>query len=133
MYTASTFITQIPGTGGIISTIAHRVGCEWHTVKRAIERWPTVKAAYDDECEGILDLAEVALVSLIKKGDGPSVRFYLSTKGKHRGYVPKAIQEHQGTQEITVRYVDDWRGNSSASAAPGPADDQTEQGEVQMG
>ena len=33
-YTAQTFIDAIPGTGGIVSAIARKVGCEWNTALR---------------------------------------------------------------------------------------------------
>lgn len=56
-FTAKDFIEAIPGTGGIVSTIAKAVGCEWHTAKKYIDNYPTVKQAYDDECEKNLDIA----------------------------------------------------------------------------
>jgi hypothetical protein len=55
-YTAAQFIAAIPGTGGIITTIAARIPCAWHTAKKYIEKWPTVKQAYDDECNKVLRL-----------------------------------------------------------------------------
>ena len=36
-YTAAQFIAAIPGTGGIITKIAEKVGCAWHTAKKYIE------------------------------------------------------------------------------------------------
>ena len=58
VYTAEQFIKAIPGSGGIISTIARRVGCGWHTARDYVDKHPSVKQAYDDECEAVLDLAE---------------------------------------------------------------------------
>jgi len=59
-YTAQEFIDKIPGSAGIVTTIALRVGCAWHTAKKYIEQHPTVKAAYDAECERVLDAAELS-------------------------------------------------------------------------
>lgn len=67
-YKAKTFIDAIPGTGGNISRIARKVGCSWWTVKRAIERYPTVYRAHRDEWEKISDKAEDNIVQVINSG-----------------------------------------------------------------
>ena len=59
-YTAQTFIDAIPGTGGIVSAIARKVGCEWNTARKYIDNYPTVKAAYDAECEAMLEHRRVS-------------------------------------------------------------------------
>jgi hypothetical protein len=88
-YRAADFIAAIPGSGGIVTTIAKRVGCAWHTAKKYIDGYPTVKRIYDDECEGVLDLAEVKLIEAIKGGELAAIKYYLSTKGKGRGYTER--------------------------------------------
>ena len=93
-YSAAQFINAIPGSGGIVTTIAKRVGCQWHTARKYIDTMPTVKAAYDDECETILDLAEGTVLKNIKGGDSSDAKWYLTKKGKHRGYV-------DGRHEVT--------------------------------
>lgn len=85
-YTASQFIDAIRNSGGIVSTVASRVGCDWHTAKRYIDELPTVAQAYADECEAVLDLAESKIIVSIKDGDTQNAKWYLSKKGKHRGY-----------------------------------------------
>jgi hypothetical protein len=104
-FTAQQFIDAIPGTGGIITAIARKAGCTWHTAKNYIESHPSVKMAYDAECEGILDLAEVKLIEAIKSGDFPAIKYILSTKGKTRGYVER--QEVTGVEDkpITVKVI----------------------------
>jgi len=86
LFTAQQFIEAIPGTGGIITAIARKVGCSWHTAKKYIDNYATIQRAYQDECESILDLAEAKVISAIKDGDSQMIRYYLSTKGKRRGY-----------------------------------------------
>ena len=88
-YKAQQFIDAIKGSGGIVSTIAARVGCAWHTAKKYIDTYPTVAKAYADETEGILDLAESTVIRGIKDGDQTSAKWYLTMKGTRRGYVPK--------------------------------------------
>jgi hypothetical protein len=95
-YKAEQFIDAIKDSGGIVSTIAKRVGCDWHTAKKYIDTYPTVNRAYQDECERVLDLAETKVIELINDKDGAMIRYYLSTKGKKRGYTEKQQIEHTG-------------------------------------
>lgn len=92
-YKAEDFIEAIPGTGGIISSIAKKVGCTWNTAQKFIKEHPTVKQAYDDECEGMLDLSETVILSSIKSGDSGDAKWYLSRKGKERGYAERIEQD----------------------------------------
>jgi hypothetical protein len=85
-YTAQLFVAAIPGTGGIVSAIARKVECDWNTAKKYIDTYPTVRAAYDAECEAMLDLAESTVLKNIKDGDTSDAKWYLTKKGKGRGY-----------------------------------------------
>ena len=99
LYTAKQFIDAIPGSGGIISTIADRVGCKWHTARKYIEKYLMVKEAYNEEIERVIDLAEGVLIQNIqiaakqaKAGhavDTADVKWFLSRKAKSRGYVER--------------------------------------------
>lgn len=87
-FTAEQVRAVIPGTGGIISTIAHRLGCKWHTARRYIDDHVTVKEAYDAECERVLDRAETVIIDQFA-GQDPDVsiaKWYLKMKGEKRGY-----------------------------------------------
>ena len=68
-YTAQQFIDAIPGTGGIITVIAKRVGCSWHTAKRYVDTYATVQQAHQDEQEAILDLAEARTIEEVEHDD----------------------------------------------------------------
>ena len=103
-YTAKQFIEAIPGTGGIIGTIAQRVGCKWHTAKKYIDEMPTVRAVYDDECEIMLDVAESAVVMSVKGGDTRDAKWYLQMKGKQRGYVDR--QEVTGAEGKPISIIE---------------------------
>lgn len=95
-YTAAEFIKAIPGSAGIISTIARRVGCDWHTAKRYVTEYATVKQAYEDERAKVVDLAETKVIEAINDGDISTVRWYLSTIGKDRGYTERSEHEVSG-------------------------------------
>jgi hypothetical protein len=115
-YRAQQFIDAIPGTGGIISTVAKRIGCSWHTAKKYIEKYATVKQAYDDECETPKDWAESVIVRNIalalKKQeqtnepvDSSDAKWYLVHKGKDRGYTErKEIAGPEG-KAIKIEYT----------------------------
>ena len=117
LYTAKQFIDAIPGTGGIVSTIADRVGCKWHTARKYIEEYPTIKEVYNEEIERVIDLAEGVLIQNIqiaarqaKAGrdvDTADVKWFLSRKAKSRGYVER--QEVTGAEgsHVVVRLVGD--------------------------
>jgi len=85
-YTTQDFIDAIPGTGGIVSAIARKVGCDWATANKWVNEYPTVKRVYDAECESMLDLAESVILKNIKDGDTADAKWYLTKRGKRRGY-----------------------------------------------
>lgn len=82
-------------SGGIISTIAKRLNCEWHTAKKYIKEFELIQQ-YENENENIGDLAESMLIKNIQSGDNTSIIFYLKTKCKNRGYIEKTQTEHSG-------------------------------------
>lgn len=90
-YTAAQFLKVIPGTGGIISAIARKIGCDWITAKRYIQKHATVLRAWRAEKETVLDVAETKLIKDVKDGETWAVKFYLKTQGKDRGYVEKQV------------------------------------------
>ena len=79
-FTAKQFIDAIPGTGGIISTIAKRVGCEWHTAKKHIESYATVKQAYENEKNRIDDVAVSNIYQAIIDKDLGTSKWWASMK-----------------------------------------------------
>lgn len=116
LYTAEQFIKAIPNTGGIVTAIARRVGCDRHTARKFIDEHPTVAAAYRDETERVLDLAETQTIKAIEKGDMQTVRYYLSTKGRNRGYVERqeVTGADGGAVTLKVVYGDDGADDSTA-------------------
>ncbi len=113
-YKTQQFLDAIPGTGGIITAIAKRLGCSWHTAKKRIEESPTLKAAYEDECQSILDLAEVKLFEAIRSGDLQAVKYILSTKGKARGYTERHEVTGEGGGPLEVK-AHEWDSKTLAS------------------
>lgn len=82
-------LDAIKDSGGIYSTIARRLKCNWNTARTYCDKWESTKTALQDEIETTLDNAEIKLLDAIKAGDTQIIKWYLSTKGKHRGYTTK--------------------------------------------
>ncbi len=102
-YNVQQFIDAIPGSGGIISVIARRVGCGWHAAHRYVTQYPTVAAAYNDEVESTLDMAEsVVLESIRENRDVTTAKWYLVTKGKSRGYTERQEISTQAAVSIIL-------------------------------
>ncbi len=79
-------IEAIENSGGIMSTIARRLGVTWHTADTWVKQYDETKQALQDEREAILDLAESTLFRNIKDGNSQDAKWLLSTMGKNRGY-----------------------------------------------
>ena len=105
-YKTKDFIDAIPGSAGIISTIARRVGCVWNTADRWVTDKPTVRQAYDDECERVLDMAEGIVLQGITDGDLPSAKWYLARKGKKRGYADKLEMEQSSEVNFLIQWAE---------------------------
>lgn len=101
-FSAEQFIKAIPGSGGIVSEIAKRVGCDWHTAKKYVTEYVTVNKIFLAEKEGIIDLAEGKLIDAIKNGDMSAIKFYLTTIGKNRGYIERQEVDHSGNIEQSL-------------------------------
>ena len=102
-YTAQEFVDAIAGTGGIVSAIARKVGCDWNTAKKYSDTYPTVRAAYDAECEAMLDLAESTVLKNIKDGDTQDAKWYLTKRGKRRGYGDAVEVTGEGGGALVVK------------------------------
>ena len=122
-YITADFIEAIPKSGGIITTIAKRVGCDWNIAKKWITNYPTVQRAYVAEAETVTDMAESNLFKAMKSGDPWALKFYLATKGKERGYVQRVEEVIKGDPNapIGIAYVNNWRPDHSPLSAQGPA------------
>lgn len=101
-YTKEQVLAAIEGSGGIMSAVAKRLGCDWNTAKKYVSRWVATRAAFRAEREKVLDLAETTLLKSIKDGDAASAKWMLSRLGRHRGYVERQEIEPVGDKPILV-------------------------------
>jgi hypothetical protein len=99
-------LAAIPDSGGIVTIIATRLGVSWATARAAVDAYPETAQAYADELERMLDLAESKLYDKIQQGDSQDVKWFLSKKGKRRGYAD-SVDVTSGGKVIRVTLKDD--------------------------
>lgn len=110
-YSKRTVLQAIEGSGGIISAVAKRLGCDWATARAYIQRWAETKAAFEAERERILDLAETTLYRVIKEGDVQAAKWLLSRLARHRGYGDHVEVSGKQALEIVLRWPDEGEGD----------------------
>ena len=103
-YTAKELTKALQKTHGNIAAAAREVGCSRNTLKRYIEKYPTIAEVFEEERETLIDFAENQLFQQVKEGNITAIIFTLKTIGKHRGYVER--QEVTGAEgkAVTIRW-----------------------------
>lgn len=105
-------LNAIKDSAGIMSVIARRLNCNWNTARTYCNKWESTKLALQDETETTLDNAELKLIDAIKAGDTNLIKWYLSTKGKDRGYTTEIKTDLQTTDNKPLRIIfEDSDGN----------------------
>ena len=94
-YSAEKFIAAIPGTGGIVTAIAKRVGCAWHTADAYIQAHATVKTAWDNERRRINDQAQHNILKAIADGDLATSKWWLQVMD----------DEFKSTSDLMVKFT----------------------------
>lgn len=74
-------------TGGVIAEAARLCGVSRPTFYAFMQKHPELHDVRDDCTEELLDVAEDKLRNAIHGGCGKSVRWFLETRGRGRGYV----------------------------------------------
>ena len=111
-------LDAIEGSGGIVSAIASKLDCTWHTAQSYVLKWQSTKQAFENESERLLDQAESLIERNITLGlriqqetrqpvDSGDAKWVLSRKGKGRGYADKSEIEMTGDHPIIFKVVRD--------------------------
>lgn len=113
-YTAQQVIDAIKDSGGNMSIVAKRLGCDRSTVARYAQRYVTIREALQQADEAVTDLAESKAIKLINEEYWPAIMHRLNTKGKARGYSERKelTGADGGPQEIVFKVVYGDDGNS---------------------
>lgn len=88
-FTEDEVLAAIRGSCGIMARVAKNLSCEWSTAKKYVERFESAKLAMDDELETVLDTAENNLFQAINAKDIDAIKWFLSRKGRSRGYADR--------------------------------------------
>jgi len=104
-YTAAQVIEAIEKSAGIISTVATRLDCAWHTADKYIHKFPTALKAYNDECERVKDRAEAVILKAINAEDVQTAKWYLTLKAKDHRYVQRQEVSGADGNELVIRVV----------------------------
>jgi HSP20 family molecular chaperone IbpA len=102
-YKPREIIAQVPGTGGLISEIALRLGVSDRTIMAYQKRFPSVQRAIHVERNQTLDLAESQLLMLIQEKHFPAIRFYLENIGRSRGYGQPIVEVERERQSVEIK------------------------------
>lgn len=100
-FTASEMIEAIKESRGILAQAARRVGCNRQTVVNYIEKYPTVKIAFEEANETNIDYVESQLMKQIGAGQVAATIFFLKTKAGHRGYVERREVKVENVSDMT--------------------------------
>ena len=100
-------IEAIKGTGGVMSKIAEKIGCSWHTARKYIETYNLSKEL-EEEQESVLDLCESKLIENIEDNDNQAIFYYLNNRGKSRGYNrPQEIKQEIEIKRTVIKWGDE--------------------------
>lgn len=85
-FSTGTVIEALKKARGVKAVAAQILKCDRHTVDNYIKRHPTVRRAYEEQRETLIDVAEGKLITKIEGDEWPAIKFVLTTLGKDRGY-----------------------------------------------
>lgn len=101
-------LDAIADSYGIVSTVAAKLHCNWHTADEYIKKWPETLQALNDEEESKLDFVEGKAIKKIDEGDGAMIRFYLATKGKKRGFTyDEKLEADESAEDNNINVICD--------------------------
>ena len=104
-YSKQQLMQAIEGSGGIVSEVARRLNCDWNTAKKYIDLREDTRQAFQAESEIMLDQVERCAYDVALSGDGPMVRYILSTKGKGRGWSEDIIADVKAKGDPVIQLV----------------------------
>ena len=84
--TVQAIIEALLRTGGMMSKAARILNCDVKTITNRMKECPEIEKALAEAEDRRLDEAETMLDRNIGKGDQRAIEFFLSKKGKARGY-----------------------------------------------
>ena len=112
-FTEDQLLRAIKDSGGFVTEVARRLGCNRSTVYSYRKRLPAVAQAFHDEREKQLDFAESKLLEMIQSKNIAAVIFFLKTQGKSRGYIEKPLVEVHASATAGKEREDNAKADAS--------------------
>lgn len=118
-FSAKRMIAAIKQAKGVKAHAAEILGCDRHTVENYIKDMATVREAYLEEVGKSYDISYVSMLSQVKRGHWPAIRYYLDNfdpEEKRRQYedpedgqvvYEEQIADDDGRTAVTLRVVRD--------------------------
>lgn len=111
-FTEDQVLAAISGSLAIVSRVAKNLNCDWTTADNYIKKYPAAVEAMKAEEQAVLDLCETKIIKAINLDDVGSAKWYLSKKGKDRGYGDEQIITHTGQIEEKKTVLIQYRADS---------------------
>lgn len=89
-YSEQVILDAVKGSRGIISDIARKLGVSWFTARNYIKHYPKAVEAFEHEENAAIDFAQNKLFEKIEQGDLNAIEFFLSKKGRRKGWGSEA-------------------------------------------
>jgi len=100
--TKQKIIEAIPKTHGVKKYLAERLGVSRMTIHRYFEKHPDLEQETKEYLDSITDQAEYHLIEAVRAGNSWGVRYWLSTRGKNRGFTTKQEATFNGMYPVGV-------------------------------
>lgn len=115
-FSADQVIEALRNNNGILAAAARELGCSRKTVQNYRDEYATVREAYNEQRESLVDRLEFRFLERVESGDTRAILFGLRTIGSSRGWSEQYRFEHSGpdggpietTTEITVGFEDEF-------------------------
>ena len=100
------------------SIIAKKCGVSRSALTQFLQKQKTneLKNKIEEEKEIVLDIGELELMKLVNEGQFQAIKYLLSTKGKHRGYVERTEVQHSTDEEIK-EHLQEWFGTKKEKSS----------------
>jgi hypothetical protein len=101
-FTEEEILAAIDGSSGIMLRVAQKLKCTWATARKYVEMHPTAVAAMSEQLESVLDVAENNVFQAINSKDLDMTKWFLSRKGRARGYGDQVNMQHSGKDDKPI-------------------------------
>jgi hypothetical protein len=89
---------------GNVAAIARKFGVSRGTIWNRVQESSTLRAAFEDARESMIDNAESTLYKEVLDGNMTAIIFFLKTQGRQRGYIERQEVDNSGEMMIRVKY-----------------------------